>query len=224
MIRPIFTTLLAGFLIAGCTSSAEQKSQVFEPIRTEVPARPAGQQDVLQLTAPKLETVRVGFVGLGMRGPGAVERFTHIPGTQIVALCDVLPENVEKSQEILRKAGLPEAAGYSGDTEVFKQLCERDDIDLVYIATDWIHHVPVALYAMEHGKHAAIEVPSATSLEDIWKLIDTSERTRKHCIQLENCCYDFFELTALNMAQQGVFGEVLHVEGAYLHNLDPSWE
>ena len=223
MIRSIFGFLVAGLLVTSCASSPKEKDQVFEPIKTVVPQRPDGQEDVLQLRAPKLETVRVGFVGLGMRGPGAVERFTHIPGTQIVALCDVLPENVEKCQEILRKAGQPEAAAYSGDTEVFKQLCERDDIDLVYIATDWIHHVPVALYAMEHGKHAAIEVPSATSLEDIWKLIDTSERTRKHCIQLENCCYDFFELTALNMAQQGVFGEVLHVEGAYLHNLDPYW-
>lgn len=224
MIRHIFTVVLAGLLIAGCSSSTNQKEQVFEPIKTVVPQRPAGQQDVLQLTAPKLEIVRVGFVGLGMRGPGAVERFTHIPGTQVVALCDVIPENVEKCQEILRKAGQPEAVAYSGDTEIYKQLCERDDIDLVYIATDWIHHVPVALYAMEHGKHAAIEVPSATSLEDIWKLIDTSERTRKHCIQLENCCYDFFELTALNMAQQGVFGEILHAEGAYLHNLDPYWD
>ncbi len=224
MIRSVLGILIAGLLVTSCVTPSKEKDKTFEPIKTVVPQRPVGQEDVLQLTAPKLETVRVGFVGLGMRGPGAVDRFTHIPGTQVVALCDVLPENVEKCQEILRKAGLPEAAAYSGDTEVFKQLCERDDIDLVYIATDWIHHVPVALYAMEHGKHAAIEVPSATSLEDIWKLIDTSERTRKHCIQLENCCYDFFELTALNMAQQGVFGEILHVEGAYLHNLDPYWE
>ena len=175
MIRSIFGFLVAGLLVTSCASSPKEKDQVFEPIKTVVPQRPDGQEDVLQLRAPKLETVRVGFVGLGMRGPGAVERFTHIPGTQIVALCDVLPENVEKCQEILRKAGQPEAAAYSGDTEVFKQLCERDDIDLVYIATDWIHHVPVALYAMEHGKHAAIEVPSATSLEDIWKLIDTEK-------------------------------------------------
>lgn len=207
-----------------CTTPNGTETTVYAPIKVNTPERPAGQEDVLALTTPALETVRVGFVGLGMRGPGAVERFTHIPGTQIVALCDVLPENVENSQAILRKAGLPEAAAYSGDTEVYKQLCERDDIDLVYIATDWIHHVPVALYAMEHGKHAAIEVPAATTLDEIWQLIDTSERTRKHCIQLENCCYDFFELSTLAMAQSGLFGEVLHMEGAYLHNLDPYWE
>lgn len=81
----------------------------------------------------------------------------------------------------------------------------------------------MAIYAMEHGKHVAIEVPSAMTLDEIWALINTSEKTRKHCMQLENCVYDFFELTTLNMAQQGVFGEVLHTEGAYIHNLEDFW-
>lgn len=81
----------------------------------------------------------------------------------------------------------------------------------------------MGVYAMEHGKHVAIEVPAAMTLDEIWKLINTSEKTRKHCMQLENCVYDFFELTSLNMAQQGVFGEVLHVEGAYIHNLEDFW-
>lgn len=104
-----------------------------------------------------------------------------------------------------------------------EKLCERDDIDIVYIATDWKHHAEMGVYAMEHGKHVAIEVPAAMTLDEIWKLINTSEKTRKHCMQLENCVYDFFELTSLNMAQQGVFGEVLHVEGAYIHNLEDFW-
>ncbi len=227
MIRRICTAVLVGLVVAACTTTGgrqQNEGTAREPIRVAVPERPAGQTDVLQLTAPALDTVRVAFVGLGMRGPGAVERFTHIPGTKIVALCDVVPENVDASQQILRRAGLPEAAAYSGNDTVYKELCRRDDIDLVYIATDWVHHVPVAVYAMEHGKHTAIEVPSATSLNDIWLLINTSERTRRHCMQLENCCYDFFELTALNMAQHGLFGEILHAEGAYLHNLDPYWE
>jgi predicted dehydrogenase len=102
-------------------------------------------------------------------------------------------------------------------------MCERPDIDLIYIATDWVHHVPLAVYAMEHGKHVAIEVPAALDMDEIWQLINTSERTRLHCMMLENCVYDFFELAALNMAQQGLFGEVLHVEGSYLHNLDDFW-
>ncbi|MBR6063605.1 MAG: Gfo/Idh/MocA family oxidoreductase [Bacteroidales bacterium] len=192
-------------------------------IETPIPERPKGQTDVLQLTAPPMDTVRVGFIGLGMRGPDAVERFAQIEGTDIKGLCDVEADRVEKCQEILEKLGRPRAMGYSGSTEAYKEMCERDDIDLIYIATDWIHHAPLAIYAMEHGKHVAIEVPAAISMEEIWQLINTSERTRKHCMMLENCVYDFFEIATLNMAQQGLFGEVLHVEGSYLHNLDDFW-
>lgn len=209
---------LAAALLAGCCR--ETSSPV---IRTDVPERPAGQTDMVAYAAPALDTVRVGFIGLGMRGPGAVERFTHIPGTKIVALCDVEPDRVASAQKILEKAGLPAAAEYSGSEDAWKQLCDRDDIDLVYVVTDWLNHTPIGVYAMEHGKHVAIEVPSAMNLDEIWALIDTSERTRKHCMQLENCVYDFFEMNTLNMAQHGIFGEVLHVEGSYIHNLKEFW-
>lgn len=223
--KKLLSTLAIGFALltiqTSCTEKA--KTEAFAPIKVETPARPAGQEDVLELVTPKMDTVRVGFIGLGMRGPGAVQRFTHIPGTKIVALCDIRPERVAHSQEVLKNAGLPEAASYSGSEDAWKQLCERDDIDLVYIATDWKHHAEMGVYAMEQGKHVAIEVPAAMTLDEIWNLINTSEKTRKHCMQLENCVYDFFELTTLNMAQQGVFGEVLHVEGAYIHNLEDFW-
>ena len=212
----LIVTILAA---AACSTSKNAK-----PIKVKVPARPAGQENVIGLTVPAIDTVRVGFVGLGMRGSSAVERYTYIPGVKVVALCDVLPENVEAAQKTLCDREFPQAAGYSGDTEVYKQLCDRDDIDLVYICTDWVHHVPIALYAMEHGKNVAIEVPAATSLDEIWALINMSEKTRKHCMMLENCCYDFFEMSCLSMAQAGVFGEVLHVEGAYLHSLDEYWD
>ena len=192
-------------------------------IVVDSPERPAGQQSVIGLTAPKMDVVRVGFVGLGMRGPGAVERFTYIPGTHIVALCDYEEARAEKFQEMLRKASLPPAAIYSGE-EGYKPLCEREDIDLVYIAADWVHHFPIAKYALEHGKHVAIEVPSAMNLEQCWELINLSETTRKHCFILENCCYDWFEMNTLNMAQHGVFGEVLRAQGAYIHNLDDFWD
>ena len=198
-------------------------AQPVKMIKTKVPKRPAGQTDVLQLTAPPIETVRVGFIGLGMRGPGAVERFAQIEGTDIKGLCDVEADRVEGCQKLLEKLGRPRAAAYSGSTEAYKAMCDRDDLDLIYICTDWIHHVPLAVYAMEHGKHVAIEVPAAMTLDEIWLLINTSERTRKHCMMLENCVYDFFEIAVLNMAQQGLFGEVLHVEGSYLHNLDDFW-
>ena len=189
----------------------------------ESPVRPEGQQHVVGLTAPKMKTVRVAFVGLGMRGPGAVSRFTYIPGVEIVALCDYEKKRAEKCQERLRKAGLAPAAIYYG-AKGYEELCKRDDIDLVYIATDWDHHFPVAKCALENGKHTAIEVPSAMNLQQCWELINLSEQTRKHCMILENCCYDWFELDSLNMAQKGVFGEVLYAKGAYIHNLDPFWD
>lgn len=191
-------------------------------IVVDTPQRPAGQKSVLGLTTEKLPVVRVAFVGLGMRGPGAVERFTYIPGTQIVALCDYEAKRAEACQRFLKKAGLPPADIYSGATG-YEELCRRPDIDLVYVATDWDHHFPVAKCALENGKHTAIEVPSAMNLEQCWELIELSEKTRKHCMILENCCYDWYELNALNMAQHGVFGEVLRAEGAYIHNLDDFW-
>ena len=222
--KKLLLNTLIGLALLTCQTSFAQKTKAkFSPIKVETPARPANQQDVIQLVTPKIDTVRVGFIGLGMRGPGAVVRWTHIPGTKIVALCDLLPERVEKSQEILKNAGLPEAASYSGSEEAWKQLCERDDIDLVYIATDWKHHAAMGVYAMEHGKHVAIEVPAAMTLDEIWKVIDTAERTRKHCMMLENCVYDFFEITTLNMAQQGLFGNITHVKGAYNHCLYDIW-
>ena len=192
-------------------------------IVVETPERPAGQEHVLGLTAPKLETVRVGFVGLGMRGPWAVMRFAHIPGVEIVALCDYEEGRAEACQRYLRDANLMPADIYYGE-KGYEELCKRDDIDLVYVATDWNHHFPVAKFAMENGKHAAIEVPSAMNLEQCWELIDLSEQTRLHCFILENCCYDYYEMNALAMAQDGIFGEIIRAEGAYIHGLEWFWD
>lgn len=192
-------------------------------IVVHTPERPAGQKSVLGLTVPKMDVVRVGFVGLGMRGPGAVERFTHIPGTQIVALCDYEQKRAEDCQKYLKAASLPKAAIYSGE-KGYEELCKRDDIDLVYIAADWLHHFPVAKCALEHGKNVAVEVPSAMNLKECWALVNLSETSRKHCFILENCCYDWFEMNTLNMAQQGVFGEVIRAQGAYIHNLEAFWD
>ena len=168
--------------------------------------------------APKIDTVRVGFIGLGQRGPSHLNNMTKLGGVEIKALCDVRPEYAERAKKRIEGTGHnPEL--YSGDSEAWKKLCDRKDIDLVYIATPWDMHTPMGVYAMEQGKHVAIEVPAAVTLEECWQLVETSERTRKHCMMLENCCYDFFELLTLNMARQGFFGEVLHGEGAYIHNL-----
>lgn len=190
---------------------------------TKVPERPAGQKDALNLTTPKINVLRVGFVGLGMRGHEAIRRWVYQEGVQIMGLCDHEQARAEASNEQLRQAGLPPATLYSGE-DGYKALCERPDVDLIYIAVDWEHHFPVAKYAMEHGKHVAIEVPSAMNLDEIWQLINLSEQKRLHCMMLENCCYDFFELNSLNLAQKGLFGEVIFGQGAYRHDLDPYWD
>jgi predicted dehydrogenase len=192
-------------------------------IKTPTPIRPAGQKDVLRLACAPIPTVRVAIIGLGMRGPDHVEGLINIPGVAIVAFCDMLEKNTKSANEMLVKAGFPKAKEFFGDENAWRKVTALPNVDLVYIATDWKHHANIGVQAMKDGKHVAIEVPAAMTMDEIWDLINTSEKTRKHCLQLENCVYDFFELTTLNMAQQGLFGEILHAEGAYIHNLEPYW-
>lgn len=192
-------------------------------IVTDVPERPAGQKDALLLKTPKLNVVHIGFVGLGMRGHEAIRRWVYQEGVQIMGLCDHEQDRAVAANEQLRQAGLPPADLYYGE-DGYKALCERPDVDIIYIATDWLHHFPVAKYALEHGKNVAIEVPSAMNLHEIWELVNLSEQKRLHCMLLENCCYDFFELNALNMAQKGLFGDVIYATGAYRHDLTPFWD
>ena len=218
--------LLSWLMLAVLTLSAAGCGKPTDNIlRTTVPARPAGQQDALGLTAEPIETVRIGVVGLGMRGSDAVERLSLVPGAVVTALCDLLPDRVAESQAALAKMEKPAPTGcYSGEPESWRGLCEQADVDLVYICTDWLNHYPIAMYAMECGKHVAIEVPAALDMDEIWGLVNQCEKTRRHCMMLENCVYDFFEMTTLEMARRGLFGEVIHVEGSYLHNLDPYWD
>jgi hypothetical protein len=168
--------------------------------------------------APRIDKVRIGIIGLGMRGPGAVDRLSYIDGVEIKALCDKFPDRATKAQAILQKKGLPKAKEYSGE-DGWKAMVQNEALDLVYICTPWHLHTPMSVYAMRHGKHVACEVPIAVSLDECWQLVETSEKTRKHCMMLENCCYDFFEMLTLNMARNGLFGELVHAEGAYIHDL-----
>jgi hypothetical protein len=167
--------------------------------------------------APKINTVRIGFIGLG-RGMAHFKSATKLEGVDIKAVCDLVPEKINRAMDMLEGTGHnPDI--FTDDVNAWKRLCERDDLDLIYVSTPWDMHVEVALYAMEQGKHVGIEVPAATTVEECRQLVTTSEQTRKHCVILENCCYDFFELLTLNMARQGFFGEVMHCEGAYIHDL-----
>lgn len=215
-------SMLLSIGLAACVGSAK-KNVNDSFIHIETPERPAGQQDVIGLTCAPIDTVRIGFVGLGARGTEAIRRFTYQQHIQVKALCDLNQWRVDSCNRMLQRAGMDKADVYYGDENAWKKLCDRPDIDLIYVATDWVHHTPIMLYAMEHGKHVACEVPAAMTLEEIWDVVNTAERTRKHCMMLENCVYDFFEITTLNMARQGLFGDITHVKGAYNHCLADIW-
>lgn len=180
--------------------------------------RPEGQCSMLRFSCAPMERVRIGFIGVGARGQRAVERMMNIEGAEITSLCDFIDKNLVDSCAIVDKYGGTKPATHLGE-EGWRTLCESENIDLVYISTDWLSHAEIAIYAMEHGKHVALEVPAAMSVEDCWRLVDTSERTQRHCMMLENCCYDEFELATLNMVQNGLFGEVVHAEASYIHDL-----
>jgi predicted dehydrogenase len=169
--------------------------------------------------APKLDKVRVGFIGLGNRGPVNVDAIAYVDGVEIKALCDRRIVRIDYTQKILAKHGLPPAKEYGGNDDIWKELCKDPDIDLISVAVPrGPLHAKIAVCAMENGKHVAVEAPAASTLEEAWLLVETSERTKKHCMMLENCCYDFFELLTLNMVRQGFFGEIIHADAGYLHH------
>lgn len=184
------------------------------------PSRPAGQRSVMGLAAQPMERVRVGFVGLGQRGREAVMRWCHLERTDIVAVCDLSADSVADVQQLLRDNGRPEAHAFSSA----EQLCDMPNLDLVYVCTDWAGHFSMACCALEHGHHVAVEVPAVMTIREAWQLVDLAERQQLHCMMLENCCYDYFELATAAMAQQGLLGEVVHGEGGYCHNLGDRWE
>ncbi len=225
MKRLFFLTALVLCISACCNSSSDYGYVVKDNmIVYNTPPRPADQQSMLGFACEPMDSVRIGVIGLGDRGKDVVKRMPFIEGAKVVALCDIMEDRIARAQKSLVKRGAPKARHEFSDPEGWKLLCELEDVDLVYLAVPWNLHTTMAVYAMEHGKHVAVEVPAATSIEECWALVNTSERTRRHCMMLENCCYDFFELTCLNMVQHGLFGDIVHAEGAYCHNLDPWWD
>jgi len=207
----------AGGLLPGCTPKEPESN--LSVILDSVRKSHIQKFNMSGYAAPALPVVRVGFIGLGDRGSGAVQRMSYIEGVEIKALGDLRPAAVEGSQKYLDRIGRPAAQEFNGDENIWKKLVELPDLDLIYICTPWVWHTPMAVYAMENGKHVVSEVPVARTVDEGWQLVETSEKTKKHCMMLENCCYDFFELLTLNMARQGMFGDIIHGEGAYIHNL-----
>ncbi|MBI1966899.1 MAG: Gfo/Idh/MocA family oxidoreductase [Gemmatimonadetes bacterium] len=171
------------------------------------------------VAAAALETVRIGFVGVGHQGASHVENFLKIDCVEITAICDIVPEKVARVQQLVTDAGRARPAGYERGPNDFIRMCDEEDLDLVFTATPWEWHAPVCVAAMERAKHAATEVPMAVTVEECWRLVEVSERTRRHCVMMENCCYDRTEMMIHHMVRRGLFGELLHAECGYLHDL-----
>ncbi len=179
----------------------------------------SGRASMIGYKPAPTDTVKVGFVGIGNMGSGHVRNLLRIEGCRIAAVCDIRPQRVEWAQKAVVEAGFPKPKGYTRGERDFERMCAEEDLNLVYNAAPWRWHTPICLSAMNNGKHAASEVNIALSVEDCWKLVETSEKTKKHCVMQENCCYDSTEMVVLNMIEQGLFGEIMHGECGYLHDL-----
>ena len=203
-----------GLQALGLAPRVEAAGQTSAP---SVP--PSAGASMIGVPFERHDVVRIGLIGYGGRGTSLLHDLLGVPGVQVNAVCDLVKDRVESAQAAVEKAGHKRPAGYSGGETDFENLVRRDDLDVVFIPTPWRWHVPMAVAAMEAGKHAFVEVPAASTLEDAWKLVDTSERTRRHCVMMENCCYGYNELMVLNMVRAGMFGELTHAEAAYIHDL-----
>jgi len=190
------------------------------PLEEGAPAAPAlTTETMMEVPFEARDVVRVGLVGCGRRGLSLLNDLLGIEKVEVRAVCDLVPAHVANAQARIEKARQPRPEGYADGERHYEALCAREDLDVVYIATPWDWHVPMAVAAMSAGKHAATEVPAAETIEDCWKLVETSERTRRHCVMLENCNYGWNEMLVGNLVREGVLGDVLHAECAYNHDL-----
>jgi len=170
-------------------------------------------------TYKELETVRIGYVGVGSQGTSHVRNLLRVPGAELKAICDVREDYALRAAKLIEEAGQPRPSLYTRGAQDFKRMCAEEELDLVYTATPWRWHAPILLEAMNTGKHGATEVPAAVTVEECWQLVETAEKTGLHCVMMENCCYDRVELMVLNMVRKGLLGELLHARCGYLHDL-----
>lgn len=189
---------------------------------TEILSNKKALGTALNLTDKPIDKVRVGMIGMGNRGSVLIQMFEYLiknNHAEIVALSDLKEDKLQKNNDYLKTIQPSGAELYFDDEHAWKKLAKRDDIDLLIIATPWKYHAEMSIFGMENGKHVACEQPMALTLEDCWKLVDVAERTQKHCMYMENCCFNGEELWVLNMINEGVFGDINHAEGAYIHDL-----
>ncbi|MFE1551491.1 Gfo/Idh/MocA family protein [Streptomyces sp. NPDC058718] len=214
--------LATGALAAGIGSaqSAAAATDATTAVQeAAVPRRRAGQKSMVDVPYAVHGTVRVGVIGLGNRGNGMTSGWSVVPGCQVTAVCDIRADRAKRVADNLVASGKPRPAEYGGSDDSYAQMLRRDDIDLVYIATPWEFHYEQGKAALLAGKHVIVELPIATELEELWDLVDTSERTRRHLMLAENCSYGRNELAMLKMAHEGLFGDVTNGHGGYLHDL-----
>jgi len=195
--------LVGASVVAGSEPAAQQPAAAASPL----------------FAAPPIPEVRIGFVGVGGQGGSHVRNMLAVPGVRITAICDIVEERVKLMQKWVVAAGQKEPVGFSRGPRDFERLCETAAVDLVFNATPWEWHVPVCMAAMKNGKHAATEVPAAMTVDECWELVEGAEKYKKHCVMMENCNYDRPEMMVFNMVRQGLFGEIVHAEGGYLHDL-----
>lgn len=173
----------------------------------------------INLSCPPIPLVRIALIGLGERGRKTLERYSlYVPGAEIRCIVDIDEAKLDAANAWLQQQGKRPARKLCG-SEAWREACQLPDIDVVYVCTEWSTHTPIAVEAMKCGKHAVVEVPAATTIEECWQLVRTAEQTQRHLFMAENCCYDFFALETLEMHRQGVFGDITHCEGAYIHCL-----
>ncbi|HOZ49272.1 MAG TPA: Gfo/Idh/MocA family oxidoreductase [Candidatus Hydrogenedentes bacterium] len=168
--------------------------------------------------AATMETVRLGFVGVGSRGTNLLRTALEIPGVEVRAVDDIVEARAAQAQDIVAAASGQRPEAYTRGETDFERLVARDDLDAVVCATSWPWHAPVSVAAMRAGKYAATEVPAALTLDECWNLVRTHEETRVPCMMLENVCYFENVLALLRMVREGVFGEMIHAEGGYQHD------
>jgi predicted dehydrogenase len=207
---------------AACSPNQKDTGSTIAELLNEITKeRPTQNPSVMGLKVPPIPKVRIGVIGCGSRGLGLLYQFNALcpDMASIVALCDVREPRIQICMDYLQAHGNERPETYTGSLDTWKKMTERDDIDLVIVATPWEDHVPMSVHAMQQGKHVGVEVPAAYTLEGCWELVDTAEETQRNCIMLENVCYGDEELWLLHMAQAGVLGTLNYAEAAYIHDL-----
>ena len=173
--------------------------------------------------APKIDNIKAAFIGVGARGTGHAKQIATINGTEVVAICDLYKDLAERSKNNCTEIGKGQRHKniklYSGSENDWITMLDEVKPDIVFISTNWDTHAPMAIESMKKNAHAFVEVPIATTIEDMWRIIDTSEKTKKHCMMMENVNYGRDELMFLNMCRKGLIGDFLHAEASYIHSL-----